>query len=143
MYLPGELTSALARSQLQRLAETTARSQRNSSRLSERLARLPGVEPPAVPPDRTHVFHKYRVRLDPERAGVRLSPTALRDRLLEALRAEGVEAVLWQTVPLPAHPLFASGERYPNTSAALASPIFIGSKSYPLFPHPPEVVEPW
>ncbi len=143
MYLPGELTSALARSQLQRLAETTARSQRNAARLSERLGRLPGVEPPAVPPDRTHVFHKYRVRLDPERAGVRLSPRALRDRLLEALRAEGVEAVLWQTVPLPAHPLFASRERYPNASAALDSTILIGSQSYPLFAQPLEVVDAW
>ena len=143
MYLPGELTSALARSQLQRLAETTARSQRNAARLSERLARLPGVEPPAVSPDRTHVFHKYRVRLDPERAGVRLSPPALRDRLLEALRAEGVEAVLWQTVPLPAHPLFASREPYPNASAALDSTILIGSQSYPLFAQPLEVVDAW
>src|SRR5207245_9976880 len=99
MYLPGELTSALARSQLQRLAETTARSQRNAARLSERFAPLPGVEPPAVPPDRTHVFHKYRVRLDPERAGVRLSPASLRARLLEALPAEGVEPVLWHARP--------------------------------------------
>src|SRR5437879_6576061 len=143
MYLPGELTSALARSQLQRLAETTARSQRNAARLTERLAWLPGVEPPAAPPDRTHVFHKYRVRLDPERAGVRLSSPALRDRLLEALRAEGVEAVLWQTVPLPAHPLFALRERYPNTSAALDSTILIGSQSCPLFAQPLEVVDAW
>src|SRR2546428_163526 len=54
MYLPGELTSAIARSQLQRLAETTARSQRNAARLRERPARPPGGEAPALPPDRTH-----------------------------------------------------------------------------------------
>src|SRR5207247_51653 len=143
MYLPGELTAALARSQLQRLAETTVRSQRNAARLSERLERLPGVEPPAVPRDRTHVFHKYRVRVDPERAGVRHSAIALRDRLLEALCAEGVEAVRWQTAPLPAHPLFAStsGERYPNASAALDSTLVIGSQSYPLFAPPLERFE--
>ncbi len=149
MYLPGELTAALARSQLQRLADTTARSQWNAGRLSHRLARLAGVEPPVVPSDRTHVFHKYRVRLDPERAGVGLSPIALRDRVLEALRAEGVEAVLWQTAPLPAHPLFASAsasesrERHPNTVAALDSTILIGSQSYPLFAQPLEVVDAW
>jgi len=149
MYLPGELTAALARAQLQRLADTTARSQWNAGRLTHRLARLPGVEPPAVPPNRTHVFHKYRVRLDPERAGVGLSPTALRNRLLEALRAEGVEAVLWQTAPLPAHPLFASAsasesrERYPNATAALDSTLVIGSQSYPLFAQPLEVVDAW
>ena len=149
MYLPGELTAALARSQLQRLADTTARSQWNAGRLSHRLARLAGVEPPVVPSDRTHVFHKYRVRLDPERAGVGPSPIALRDRVLEALRAEGVEAVLWQTAPLPAHPLFASAsasesrERHPNTVAALDSTILIGSQSYPLFAQPLEVVDAW
>ena len=143
MYLPGELTSALARSQLRRLATTTARSQRNAARLSERLARLPGVEPPRVPPDRTHVFHKYRVRLAPERAGVRLPPATLRDRALEALRAEGVETVLWQTAPLPSHPLFASRERYPNATAALESTLIIGSQSYPLFAQPLEVVDAW
>jgi dTDP-4-amino-4,6-dideoxygalactose transaminase len=143
MYLPGELTSALARAQLQRLGETTARSQRNAERLSTRLARLPGVEPPAVPADRTHVFHKYRVRLDPERAGVRLSPPALRSRALEGLRAEGVEAVLWQTAPLPSHPLFASSERYPNAAAALDATLVVGSQSYPLFAQPLEVVDAW
>jgi perosamine synthetase len=143
MYLPGEMTAALARSQLQRLAETTARSQRNAARLSARLGRLAGVEPPMVPADRTHVFHKYRVRLDPERAGLSLDPLALRDRLLEALRAEGVEAVLWQTAPLPAHPLFASPERYPNAEIALESTLLIGSQSYPLFAQPPEVVDAW
>jgi dTDP-4-amino-4,6-dideoxygalactose transaminase len=143
MYLPGELTAALARSQLQRLGETTARSRRNAARLSERLGKLAGVEPPAVPPDRTHVFHKYRVRLHPDRAGVALTPPALRDRVLEALRAEGVEAVLWQTAPLPSHPLFASRERYPNATAALESTLLIGSQSYPLFAQPLEVVDAW
>jgi len=143
MYLPGELTAALARSQLQRLAETTARGQRNADRLGPRLARLPGVEPPRVPLDRTHVFHKYRVRLVPERAGVGLARPALRDRLLEALRAEGVEAALWQTAPLPAHPLFASPERYRNAEAALESTLLIGSQSYPLFAQPREVVDAW
>src|SRR5207245_2909872 len=112
-------------------------------RLSARLATLPGVEPPRIPPDRTHVFHKYRVRLDGARAGTGLGPAALRDRVVEALRAEGVEAVLWQTAPLPAHPLFACRERYPNAEAALASTLIIGSQSYPLFAQPLEVVDAW
>lgn len=143
MYLPGELTAALARAQLQRLPATTAQSQRNAARLSARLAELPGVEPPTVPPDRTHVFHKYRVRLDPERAGVKLSPPAFRDLVLQALNAEGVETVLWQTVPLPSHPLFASREPYPETQAALDSSLIVGSQSYPLFAQPLDVVDAW
>ena len=143
MYLPGELTSALARAQLQRLPVTTAQSQRNAARLAASLAELPGVAPPTVPPDRTHVFHKYRVRLDPELAGVGLSPWTFRDLVLEALRAEGVEAVLWQTVPLPSHPLFARREPYPEAQAALEASLIVGSQSYPLFAQPLDVVDAW
>jgi dTDP-4-amino-4,6-dideoxygalactose transaminase len=143
MYLPGELPCAIARAQLERLGVTTERSQRNAERLSARLRALPGVEPPHVPPDRTHVFHKYRVRLDPVAAGIALSPRALRDRTLEALRAEDVEAVLWQTAILPAHPLFAERAPYPNATAALESTLVIGSQSYPLFAQPTDVVDGW
>src|SRR5207249_2291724 len=73
----------------------------------------------------------------------------LRGRGREALRAEGVEAALWQTAPLPAHPLFASAsasesrERYPNATAALDSTLVIGSQSYPLFAQSLEVVDAW
>ena len=143
MYLPGELTCAIARAQLARLAETTARAQRNGAHLSERLASLPGVRVPVVPPDRTHVFHKYRVVLDPRPLGLALSPRALRERVLDGLRAEGVEAVLWQDRPLPAHPLFASRERYPAAEAALEGSLIIGSQSYPLFAQPLTVVDAW
>ena len=143
MYQPGELPCAIARAQLARLAETTARAQRNGAHLSERLGSLAGVRVPVVPPDRTHVFHKYRVVLDPRPLGVALSPRALRERVLDALRAEGVEAVLWQDRPLPAHPLFASRERYPAAEAALEGSLIIGSQSYPLFAQPLTVVDAW
>jgi perosamine synthetase len=143
MYLPGELTCAIARAQLMRLAETTRRAQRNGAALTARLAGLPGVIPPAVPSDRTHVYHKYRVRLDPQAAGLRLSPRSLRERVLDGLRAEGVEAVLWQEVPLPAHPLFHAQSRYPVSAAALDASLIIGSQSYPLFAQPLDVVEAW
>ena len=63
--------------------------------------------------------------------------------MLVALRAEGVEAVLWQEAPLPGHPLFGSREPYPVASAALDGSIIIGSQSYPLFAQPLEVVDAW
>jgi len=142
-YLPGELTCAVARAQLPRLANTTRRAQRNAAALTARLATLPGVIPPTVPADRTHVYHKYRVRFDREAAGLRLPARALRDRVLECLRAEGVEAVLWQEVPLPAHPLFAEQAPYPVSTAALDGSLILGSQSYPLFAQPLDVVDAW
>src|SRR5260370_29808155 len=141
MYLPGELTSALARVQLPRLAETTAGAQRNGARLTERLRGLRAVETPIVPADRTHVFHKYRVRLDPRRAGSSLAPNLVRDRLLEGLRAEGVEAVLWQERALPHHPLFSRPDPDPNASAGLDGAIVIGSQTEPTFREAPPIVE--
>ncbi|MCL6643555.1 MAG: nitroreductase family protein, partial [Dehalococcoidia bacterium] len=86
----------------------------------------PGLVPPHVPADRTHVYHKYRLRLDPAALGLRVAPAAFRDRLLAALRAEGVEVVLWQTLPLPAHPVFqeflANGRRIPAIAALRGKP---------------------
>ena len=142
MYLPGEMTSAIARAQLPRLAETTARAWRNGTRLTDRLRHLRGVRTPVTPSDRTHVFHKYRLGLDVDEES-RRPHTALRDRLLEAVRAEGVEAVLWQERALPHHPLFASAEAYPHARAALEQSIIIGSQSYPLFAQPLEVIDAW
>jgi dTDP-4-amino-4,6-dideoxygalactose transaminase len=138
MYLPTETSAALARSQLERLDQVNRQGQANARFLSDRLATIPGVIPPVVPPDRTHVFHKYRVRLDPTALGIDLPPAVFRDLVRAALRAEGVEVVLWQTVPLPAHPLFQNqrsyaSEDYPETTRLLDSSFIVGSQSYPLF----------
>jgi len=104
---------------------------------------LPGDQPPATPWDRTHVFHKYRVGLDPAAAGLSCAPATARDRLLDALRAAGVEAVLWQRVPLTAHPVFGVREPSPHAAEALERSIIIGSQSYPLFAQPLDVVDAW
>ena len=143
MYLPTELTAALARSQLTRLQHTTERSRENGARLTARLAKLAGIETPVVPTDTTHVFHKYRVRLDPVGAGVNVPCIEFRDLVLHALRAEGVEAVIWQSSPIPFHPLFGSSEQFPEAQAALDASFIVGSQSFPLFAQPMSVVDTW
>jgi dTDP-4-amino-4,6-dideoxygalactose transaminase len=149
-----ELPAAFARSQLHRLDEANARAARNAARLTAGLSGLPGVHPPHVPEDRTHVFQKYRVRLHPEEMGLAVDDKALRDGMLLALRAEGVEAVLWHTTPLPAYPVFqqragfgghfpwtvppASREitydpnGYPEATRLLNCSLLIGSERHPL-----------
>ncbi len=143
MYLPTELTAALARSQLTRLQLTTERSRENAARLTARLSKLAGIETPVVPANTTHVFHKYRVRLDPERAGFNMSIIEFRDLVLNALRAEGVEAVIWQSSPIPFHPLFGSSEHFPEAQAAIDASFIVGSQSFPLFAQPKSVVDAW
>ena len=112
MYRGNELAAAVARASLAKLPQRTALCRENAERLTQALAKLPGVSPPSIPRGSTSVHHKFRVRLDPVAAGLKLSPLALRDAMIRALRAEGLEVVLWQTAPLPAQPVFQRLEGY-------------------------------
>lgn len=112
MYRGNEMMAAFARSQLGRLPQLTARAQDNFARLSHSLTGLPGAALQKIPGDRTSVHHKVRLWLDPVEAGVRLSPVAFRNVVIQALRAEGVEVVLWQNEPVPSQTLFQKMEGF-------------------------------
>jgi len=163
-YRMPELTAAIARAQLERLEEINATARRNAGILNAVLEEIEGIEPPYCPPDRTHIYHKYRARLRPEALGIKERDTEFRDKVLLALQAEGVPAVLWQTFPLPANPLFQKKEgfgkgfpwsfpgarpidydpsEYPETIKLLNSSIVIGSERYPIFAQTAETVEMW
>ncbi len=161
MYRTNEMSAALARSQLRRLEHYNERAQHNASRLSARLGALPGIEPPAVDDNRTSTFHKYRVRLDASAVGVDAPPRTVRAAMLAALRAEGLEVVLWQTLPVPGQRLFQERvgyggrphpwdagepvdydlERFPETCRLLDSSLVLFSQSCPIFPQPDNVVD--
>ncbi len=151
-YRNQELPSALARSQLQRLDHYNETARRNAEILSEGLSQLDGITPPYIPDDCVSVYYKYRAMVDPAALGFDGPPTELRDRIVQALRAEGVEAVLWQVVPLPAYPAFRKAaykpwhpknadeplsewdpSEYPVASHVLDSSIVLGSERNPLF----------
>jgi dTDP-4-amino-4,6-dideoxygalactose transaminase len=159
-YRSHELTAALARTGLRRLDDYNEAAQRNAAILSAGLAQLPSVEPPHIPPDRTCVFYRYRIRIDPDRLGFRGPPIELRDRLLWALQAEGVAASLWQLQPLPAQPVFrrsrfaawqpdADAEplkpwdpsEFPEATRLLESSIVLGTATEPIFNQPAELME--
>jgi len=60
-----------------------------------------------TPAGRSSVFHKYRVSLDATSLGLgAIPPKRVRDAVLRALVAEGVDAVLWQNQPVPGQKLF-------------------------------------
>jgi dTDP-4-amino-4,6-dideoxygalactose transaminase len=150
-YRYQELSAALARSQLRRLDDYNATAQVNASILTDGLRGIAGITPPYVPDDRTSVFHKYRVRIEPAELGYEGPPARLRDWMLRALRAEGVAAVLWQPEPMPAQPAFRrplepwhprhdehplrpwDPAEYPHTSRLLDCSLVLGSQPQPLF----------
>ena len=154
-YRSHELTAALARSQLRRLDDYNRIARNNARLLNAALAGLPGIHPPHVPDDRSCVFYRYRIVIEPEELGFTGPPVELRDRLLYALQAEGVAASLWQLRPLPEQPVFRHGGRfapwqpgapkaldrfdpgaYPKTTRLLQSSIVIGTAELPLFNQP-------
>jgi dTDP-4-amino-4,6-dideoxygalactose transaminase len=162
MYRGNEMMAAFARAQLAKLPARTARCQRNAERLSQALSELPGVTPPRALAGRSSVHHKFRVHVDPTAAGVTLSAEKLRDVLADALRAEGLEVVMWQGAPLSAQTVFQKRDlsggfpralpggtdlgnnydsaRYPRTSKLLAGSVVLFSQSCPLIAQDDAVV---
>jgi dTDP-4-amino-4,6-dideoxygalactose transaminase len=163
MFRGNEMMAAFARAQLAKLPERTVRCQRNAERLAHALEGLPGVTPPRPIAGRTSVHHKFRVHVDPVAAGLPLAPERLRDVLIEALRAEGLEVVLWQSVPLAAQTVFQKRDplggfprppaggtdlasnydpaRYPRTRKLLEGSIVLFSQSCPLIAQDDDVVD--
>ena len=163
-YRTQEMPCAFTRSQLKRLDSTNATAQRNAEYLSAELAKIPGLMPPYVPEDRTCIYHKYRLGLEPEKLGLKVRGVAFRDRVQKALQAEGVDAVLWQLTSLPEQPVFQTLEGYgrgcpwsceklggvryeyrpedfPVTKHMLENSLVICSETYPIYAQPFEVME--
>jgi len=154
-YRTQELPAALARSQLKRLGEVNHNAQSNCEYLTEHLNKIPGLVPPYVPNDRVSVYHKYRVRFQPDVLGLRIPAHEFRMRLLDALAAEGVSVSLWHVDPLPTSPIFQekvgwgkgcpwscqyygreisyNREDYPETVKLLDESIIVGAEYAPLY----------
>lgn len=90
----GEIEAAIGSVQLDKLQERVDTRQRAAARLNEGLGNLQGLSTPAVALGATHVYYVYGLRMDPDELGVS------RERLLDALRAEGVPALMrgYQTI---------------------------------------------
>ena len=82
-----DLQAAIALPQVRRLKEITAARSANAQRLTAELAGTTGLLLPAVPDDRTHVWHQYTVRVL-EEAPVRRAEFC--DRLADAGVGHGV-----------------------------------------------------
>jgi perosamine synthetase len=163
-YRTQELPAAFARSQLKRLPHYNAIGQRNGAYLTQELGRISGVIPPYVPPDRTSIYHKYRIRFDPQVLGVRGSVPEFRNRLMDALQAEGVECTVWHVTPMTSFPIFQRldegygkgcpwscpyygreiryvPEEYPQALRLMDESLVINTEPYPIFLQDLELME--
>jgi perosamine synthetase len=96
----GEIEAAIASVQLDKLTSRVVSRQRAASAFTDGIADLPGLTPPVTAPGNTNVYYVYGMTLDIDALGVS------RERLVEALRAEGVPWLMagYQNVHL--YPLF-------------------------------------
>ena len=104
--------AAFLRTQLRRLDEYNALRQANVAAFNAAIADLPAIVPPAVPADRTHVYHIYRFTLAPARMGLDVSAGRLRRALQDILCAEGLPVGYYERMPVPSELIFQNKRGY-------------------------------
>lgn len=106
MYRGDVFGQAFIRSQLKRLDTNNALRIRNCNFLTEHLSKIKGIETPYVPPQCESVFYNYVVGVKPDELGLSVSPRVFREKVQEALAAEGLHVGQWQRRPVPAQEIF-------------------------------------
>jgi len=96
----GEIEAAIASMQLTKLESRVESRQRIAAELNSGLSSLMGIKLPVVSPNATHVYYVYGLTLDVDELCVS------RERIIEALRAEGVPALMAGYQNLHLLPLF-------------------------------------
>ncbi len=106
MYRTTEFVGAFTRSQLKRLDEMNARRIENAEGLKQRLSGYEFVSFPKYKTDRTCVYWFFPLMLSAAKAGFAMPEAEFRDKVSDALSAEGLRIGSWQRMPLPAQRLF-------------------------------------
>ncbi len=103
-YRMTDLSAAIGRAQLGRLAAITAARRSNAAFYDGGLADIPGVRTPHVPAGVVHAYHQYSLCID-----AAATPNgANRDAVRTSLAACGIGTGIYYPVPLHLHPLFAA-----------------------------------
>ena len=120
----GEIEAAIASVQLTKLASRVESRQRIAAELNTGLSQLRGVKVPRVAEGATHVYYVYGLTLDVDELGVS------RERIVEALRAEGVPSIMEGYQNLHLLPLFRNKIAYGTKGFPWRSPYCTSDVSY-------------
>ncbi len=112
MYRNNELSAAFARAQLTKLDRYLAAMKANAQRLGECLQGVPNLILPTEPEGCDHNWYNYTIRFDMEALGHAGDACAFRDKILEAMKAEGADVIVWQRYILPAMTVFQAKNGY-------------------------------
>jgi dTDP-4-amino-4,6-dideoxygalactose transaminase len=112
MYRNNDLTAAFGRAQLSKLDRNLQVQQAHGDRLLELLNGIPGLVLPVKPANRNHTWYNFVVRLHEELEPDSAKRSQLRDRMVHALGAEGLNVMVWQQFILPAMTVFQAKNAY-------------------------------
>lgn len=115
MYRNNEITASFARAQFSKYDYYFRTLRANGNYLKEHLKGIPGLLLPYEPDYATHNWYNFNLRVD--FAGLGFDGTtaekiAFRDAVVEALRAEGLAALVWQRFILPEMTVFQARNAY-------------------------------
>lgn len=134
MYRMSDLVAAFGRAQLAKLDRNLSRQRENAKLLSELLRGTPGLILPEEPEGCAHNWYNYTLRFDTQALNRSAEPRDLRDSVMKAMQAEGVQTSVWQSFILPAMTVFQAkdgfGRGHPWSHPA-AGPVDYAPEKFP------------
>lgn len=120
----GEIESAIGLEQLKKLEKFVEGRQRAAESLTAKLTGLPGLQLPHIVDDNTHAYYVYPMIVNPEELGI------TRDKLVEALNAEGVDGVFGGYICVHLLPMYQQKIAYGSNGFPWTSDICKRDVSY-------------
>ncbi len=112
MYRNNDLSAAFGRAQLTKLDEYLQQQKVNAARLTECLQDVPHLILPTEPEGHEHIWYNYTPRFDMAGLGHVDDAADYRNKILAALKAEGVDTGVWQSYILPRMTVFQAKNGY-------------------------------
>jgi len=112
MYRSTDLVAAYGRAQLRKLDGYLAQIKVNALRFQECIADVPNLILPVAGEGFAPNFYNYTIRFDMKALGHEKDAASFRDKLVRALRAEGVDTGVWQGWPVPQMTAIAAKNAY-------------------------------
>ena len=135
MYRNSDLNAAFARAQLTKLDHYLAVQKQNARYLTECLKDVPALILPTEPEDCEHNWYNYTIRFDMKALGHENDMRAFRDKIVQAMKAEGVQTGVWQSFILPAMTVFQAKNGYGKGcpwNCPHAEPVDYSLQQYPI-----------
>jgi len=120
----GEIEAAMGIEQLKKLPNLALQRNKMGDRLTQELKSLKGLKTPTVRSGCSHVYYIYGLTIDPSLI------RAPRDRIVEALQAEGIEHVYEGYTILYRMPMYQKRIAYGKSGFPWTSEIYKGEVSY-------------